>query len=35
MAEGVSGAAVVICFMTQAYQDSTNCEDQNLQPAAS
>ena len=26
MAEGVSGAACVICFMTQAYQDSANCK---------
>ena len=26
MAEGVQGAACVICFMTQAYQDSTNCK---------
>jgi hypothetical protein len=25
MAEGVQGAACVICFMTQAYQDSANC----------
>jgi hypothetical protein len=25
MAEGVQGAAFVICFMTQAYQDSANC----------
>lgn len=26
MAEGVQGAACVICFMTQAYQDSANCK---------
>lgn len=26
MAEGVQGAACVICFMTQAYQDSSNCK---------
>ena len=26
MAEGVAGAACVICFMTQAYQDSANCK---------
>ena len=26
MAEGVAGAACVICFMTQAYQDSSNCK---------
>ena len=26
MAEGVQGAACVICFMTQAYQDSQNCK---------
>jgi hypothetical protein len=26
MAEGVHGAAGVICFMTQAYQDSANCK---------
>lgn len=26
MAEGVQGAACVVCFMTQAYQDSTNCK---------
>jgi hypothetical protein len=26
MAEGVQGAACVICFMTQAYQDSVNCK---------
>ena len=25
MAEGVSGSACLVCFMTQAYQDSTNC----------
>jgi hypothetical protein len=25
MAEGVSNAACVVCFMTQAYQDSDNC----------
>lgn len=26
MAEGVQGAACVVCFMTQAYQDSANCK---------
>jgi len=26
MAEGVAGAACVICFMTQAYEDSKNCK---------
>ena len=26
MAEGVQGAACVLCFMTQAYQDSANCK---------
>ena len=26
MAEGVQGAACVICFMTQKYQDSENCQ---------
>ena len=26
MAEGVAGAACIICFMTQAYQDSANCK---------
>ena len=26
MAEGVQGAACVICFMTQEYQDSANCK---------
>ena len=26
MAEGVQGAACIICFMTQAYQDSANCK---------
>jgi hypothetical protein len=26
MAEGVQGAACVICFMTQAYQESANCK---------
>ena len=26
MAEGVQGAAMVICFMTQPYQDSENCQ---------
>jgi hypothetical protein len=26
MAEGVQGAACILCFMTQAYQDSTNCK---------
>ena len=26
MAEGVQGAACLICFMTQAYQDSANCK---------
>ena len=25
MAEGVSGSACLVCFMTQAYQDSKNC----------
>jgi hypothetical protein len=26
MAEGVQGAACIVCFMTQAYQDSVNCK---------
>jgi hypothetical protein len=26
MAEGIKGAACVICFMTQAYEDSANCK---------
>ena len=26
MAEGVQGAACVVCFMTPAYQDSANCK---------
>jgi len=26
MAEGVQGAACVVCFMTHAYQDSANCK---------
>ena len=26
MAEGVTGAALVICFMSQQYQESTNCK---------
>jgi hypothetical protein len=26
MAEGVQGAACVVCFMSQAYQDSANCK---------
>merc|ERR1719272_2517835 len=26
MAEGLQGAACVVCFMTQAYQDSANCK---------
>ena len=25
MAEGVTNAACLVCFMTQAYQDSANC----------
>ena len=25
MSEGVQGAAVVLCFMSSAYQDSENC----------
>ena len=25
MAEGVANAACLVCFMTQAYQDSANC----------
>ena len=26
MAEGVSNASVVVCFMSQKYQDSQNCK---------
>jgi hypothetical protein len=26
MAEGLQDAACLICFMTQAYQDSANCK---------
>ena len=25
MAEGVQNAAIVVCFMSQKYQDSKNC----------